>query len=65
MRSQATALFGHTGLRVRPFGSFEVTLDGVCQSVINPVLDVQKLLPRSVFADNFGNFDDQHEHSTA
>jgi len=42
-------------------GSFEVTLDGVCQSVINPVLDVQKLLPRSVFTDNFGNFDDQHE----
>jgi peptide/nickel transport system substrate-binding protein len=42
-------------------GSFEVTLDGVCQSVINPVLDVQKFLPRSVYSDNFGNFDDQHE----
>jgi peptide/nickel transport system substrate-binding protein len=42
-------------------GNFEVTLDGVCQSVINPVLDVQKFLPRSVFTDNFGNFDDQHE----
>jgi len=30
-------------------GSFDVTLEGNCQSVINPVLDVQKYLPRSVF----------------
>jgi peptide/nickel transport system substrate-binding protein len=42
-------------------GNFEVTLDGNCQSVVNPVLDVQKYLPRSVYSDNFGNFDDQHE----
>jgi peptide/nickel transport system substrate-binding protein len=42
-------------------GNFEVTLDGNCQSVINPVLDVQKYLPRSVYSDNFGNFDDQRE----
>jgi peptide/nickel transport system substrate-binding protein len=42
-------------------GNFEVTLDGNCQSVVNPVLDIQKYLPRSVFSDNFGNFDDQHE----
>jgi peptide/nickel transport system substrate-binding protein len=42
-------------------GNFEVTLDGNCQSVINPVLDVQKYLLRSVYSDNFGNFDDQHE----
>jgi peptide/nickel transport system substrate-binding protein len=42
-------------------GNFEVTLDGNCQSVINSVLDVQKYLPRSVYSDNFGNFDDQHE----
>jgi peptide/nickel transport system substrate-binding protein len=42
-------------------GGFEVTLDGNCQSVVNPVLDIQKYLPRSVFSDNFGNFDDQHE----
>jgi peptide/nickel transport system substrate-binding protein len=42
-------------------GNFEVTLDGNCQSVVNPVLDVQKYLPHSVYSDNFGNFDDQHE----
>jgi peptide/nickel transport system substrate-binding protein len=42
-------------------GNFEVTLDGNCQSVVNPILDVQKYLPRSVYSDNFGNFDDQHE----
>jgi peptide/nickel transport system substrate-binding protein len=42
-------------------GSFDVTLEGNCGSVINPVLDVQKYLPRSVFTENYGNFDDQHE----
>jgi len=42
-------------------GSFDVTLEGNCQSVINPVLDVQKYLPRSVFTENYGNFEDQHE----
>ena len=42
-------------------GSFEVTLEGNCQSVINPLLDVQKYLPRSVFTDNYGNYEDRHE----
>jgi peptide/nickel transport system substrate-binding protein len=42
-------------------GSFEVTLEGNCQSVINPLLDVQKYLPRSVFTDNYGNYEDWHE----
>jgi peptide/nickel transport system substrate-binding protein len=42
-------------------GSFDVTLEGNCQSVINPVLDVQKYLPRSVFTENYGNFEDQNE----
>ena len=41
--------------------NFDVTLEGNCQSVINPVLDVQKYLPRSVFTENYGNFEDQHE----
>jgi hypothetical protein len=36
-------------------------LEGNCQSVINPVLDVQKYLPRSVFTENYGNFEDQYE----
>ena len=42
-------------------GNFEVTLDGNCQSVVNPVLDVQKYLPRSVYSDTFGTYDDRHE----
>jgi peptide/nickel transport system substrate-binding protein len=42
-------------------GNFDVTLEGNCQSVVNPVLDIQKYLPRSVYTENYGNFDDQHE----
>jgi peptide/nickel transport system substrate-binding protein len=42
-------------------GNFDVTLEGNCQSVINPVLDIQKLLPRSVYTENYGNFDDPQE----
>ena len=42
-------------------GNFDVTLEGNCQSVVNPVLDVQKYLPRSIFTENYGNFEDQHE----
>ena len=42
-------------------GSFDVTLEGNCGSVINPVLDVQKYLPRSVFTENYGNYEDRHE----
>jgi peptide/nickel transport system substrate-binding protein len=42
-------------------GGFEVTLEGNCQSVVNPVLDVQKYLPRSVYTENYGNFDDLRE----
>jgi peptide/nickel transport system substrate-binding protein len=39
-------------------GSFEVTLEGNCQSVVNPVLDVSKYQPPSVFTEQYGNFDD-------
>jgi peptide/nickel transport system substrate-binding protein len=42
-------------------GNFDVTLEGNCQSVVNPVLDIQKYLPRSVYTDNYGNFEDRHE----
>src|SRR5262249_50395601 len=40
-------------------GNFDVTLEGNCQSVINPVIDIQKYLPRSVFTENYGNYEDQ------
>ena len=42
-------------------GSFDVAIEGNCQSVINPVIDIQKYLPRSVYTENYGNFEDQHE----
>src|SRR5947207_4788207 len=42
-------------------GNFDVTVEGNCQSVVNPVIDVQKYLPRSVYDANYGGFDDPHE----
>ena len=39
-------------------GTFDVVLEANCQSMINPVLDVQKYLPRSVYQENYGNFED-------
>ena len=41
-------------------GNFDVTLEGNCQSVINPVIDIQKYLPPSVYTLNFGNYDDPY-----
>jgi peptide/nickel transport system substrate-binding protein len=38
--------------------NFDVTLEGNCQSVINPLLDVSKYQPRSVFTEQYGNFED-------
>src|SRR5439155_6919115 len=37
---------------------FEVTLEGNCQSVVNPLLEVSKYHPSSVFTEQYGNFDD-------
>jgi len=42
-------------------GNFDVTLEGNCQRVINPVLDIQKYLPRSVYTANYGNYEDPRE----
>ncbi len=42
-------------------GSFDTVVEGNCQSVVNPLIDVQKYLPRSVFTENYGNYDDQKE----
>jgi peptide/nickel transport system substrate-binding protein len=42
-------------------GSFDVVVEANCNSVVNPLLDVQKYLPRAVFSDNYGNYDDQPE----
>jgi len=42
-------------------GNFDVIVDANCNSVVNPLLDVQKYLPHSVYAANYGNYDDQPE----
>ena len=41
--------------------NFDVTIDGNCNNVPNPLLDVQKYLPGSVFTENYGNFEDKDE----
>ena len=60
----------HVTQRVLPTGpwfdamrheDFDVTLEGNCNDVPNPALDVQKYLPRSVFTENYGNYEDEHE----
>jgi peptide/nickel transport system substrate-binding protein len=40
-------------------GNFDVVLAGNCQSVVNPLLDVQRYLPD--YAANYGQFDDKQE----
>ena len=60
----------HVTQRVLPTGpyfeglrsaAFDLTVDFNCQSVVNPLLDVGKFLPRSVYAENYGNYEDQKE----
>jgi peptide/nickel transport system substrate-binding protein len=42
-------------------GTFDVTVDFNCQSVVNPLMDIGKFLPHSVYAENYGGYDDQKE----
>jgi peptide/nickel transport system substrate-binding protein len=42
-------------------GNFDVTLEANCQSVVNPLLDVGKYLPHTVFTENYGQYEDEHE----
>jgi peptide/nickel transport system substrate-binding protein len=42
-------------------GEFDVTVEGNCQNVVNPLADIGKYLPHTVSASNYGNFEDQHE----
>jgi len=42
-------------------GDFAVTLDGDCQTVVNPLLDGTKYLPHTVSPFNFGYYDDPEE----
>ncbi|HKF74157.1 MAG TPA: ABC transporter substrate-binding protein [Stellaceae bacterium] len=40
---------------------FDVTVDFNCQGVVNPLLDVGKYLPHTVYTENYGNYEDQKE----
>jgi peptide/nickel transport system substrate-binding protein len=42
-------------------GDFDVVVEANCNSVVNPVLDTQKYLPREKFAANYGGFSDPEE----
>ena len=42
-------------------GNFDVTMEANCQSVVNPVLDVGKYLPFTVYTDNYGGYEDPKE----
>jgi peptide/nickel transport system substrate-binding protein len=42
-------------------GTFDVTVDFNCQSVVNPLMDISKFLPHSVSTENYGNYEDQKE----
>jgi peptide/nickel transport system substrate-binding protein len=42
-------------------GNFDLTTEGNCQNVVNPLADVGKYLPNSVSASNYGGFEDQTE----
>jgi peptide/nickel transport system substrate-binding protein len=41
--------------------NFDVTVEGNCQNVVNPLADVGKYLPHTVSASNYGNFADEKE----
>ena len=60
----------HVTQRVLPTGpffeglrnaTFDVAVDFNCQAVVNPLLDVGKFLPHSVYTENYGNYEDQKE----
>jgi peptide/nickel transport system substrate-binding protein len=40
-------------------GNFDVVLEANCNTIVNPLLDVQKYLPHDVFPENYGQFDDK------
>ena len=60
----------HVTQRVLPAGpwfaamraeDFDVTAEGNCQNIVNPLADIGKYLPHSVSGSNYGNFEDEPE----
>ncbi len=41
--------------------AFDVTVDFNCQGLVNPLMDVGKFLPHSVYTENYGNYEDQKD----
>jgi peptide/nickel transport system substrate-binding protein len=41
--------------------AFDVTVDFDCQGLVNPLMDVGKFLPHSVYTENYGNYEDQKD----
>jgi peptide/nickel transport system substrate-binding protein len=41
--------------------AFDVTIDFNCQGLVNPLMDVGKFLPHSVYTENYGNYEDQKD----
>src|SRR5271169_3411777 len=42
-------------------GNFDAVLEANCQGVVNPLMDVGKYLPHTVYTENYGQFEDQKE----
>jgi peptide/nickel transport system substrate-binding protein len=40
-------------------GNFDVVVEASCNSIVNPLLDVQKYLPHDVFPENYGQYQDK------
>ena len=39
-------------------GNFDVVVEANCNGVVNPVMDTQKYLPKSIFVENYGGYED-------
>ncbi|MEJ0016524.1 MAG: ABC transporter substrate-binding protein [Acetobacteraceae bacterium] len=39
--------------------AFDITVDFNCQGLVNPLMDVGKFLPYTVYTENYGNYEDQ------
>jgi peptide/nickel transport system substrate-binding protein len=42
-------------------GDFDMTVEGNCQNIVNPLADIGKYLPHTVSPSNYGNFEDEPE----
>jgi peptide/nickel transport system substrate-binding protein len=41
--------------------NFDMTVEGNCQNIVNPLADIGKYLPHTVSPSNYGNFEDEDE----